>query len=399
MDKKVSIIGVGMNGFETMTKSAIEAVKNADVLIGAKRMTELCDELQKPVFVSYQPNEIASFIFENEYKNIAVLMSGDCGFYSGTDGLLAVLGDTVECNVYSGISSPGYFCSRLKIPWHDLHFVSLHGRRANIVRVVSSNEKTFFLLGGNYTASDVCSKLCEYGMGRVKVYIGENLGCKNERIFIGTADEFTCLRTEKLCVMIAENSGFEKAVRSCIPDNEFIRGAVPMTKSEVRGVVVSKLEIGRDDICWDIGCGTGSVSVEMALRCYEGTVYAVDKNEEAVMLTDENRYNFRCDNIEITRDYAENAVTYFPSPDCVFIGGSGGSIEKIISAVYEKNNKAKIVVTAVSLETLSDSISVFEKHGVEVEVTQIAVTHTRKIGSHTMLNAENPVFIIRGAVQ
>ncbi len=398
MHKRVSIVGVGMNGFETMTKSAIEAVQKSDVLIGARRMTGLFDELGKPVVISYHPYEIAEFILKCEYENISVLMSGDCGFYSGTQGLIAALGD-MECTVYSGISSPVYFCSKLKIPWSDLRFVSLHGRKANIVRLVSSNEKTFFLLGGNYSAADVCRKLCEYGLCGVKVYIGENLNCENERILIGSAEDFKDIETGTLCVMIAENGNFEKGLRSCIPDREFIRGDVPMTKSEVRCAAVSMLEIGSGDVCWDIGSGTGSVSVEMAFRCSDGTVYAVDKNEKAINLTDENRHKFRCDNIETIYDNAENAVENLPAPDCVFVGGSGSSLEKIISAAFGKNPGVKIVITAVSLETLSDSIDILKKYEAETEITQIAVTHTRKIGNHTMMNAENPIFIIRGAMK
>ena len=396
-NKKVSVVGIGTDGFKTMTKEGLNAVKNADVLIGAKRILKPFEEMKKPCFVSYISSDIASFIFETEYKNIAVLMSGDCGFYSGTQKLLPLIED-FKTEVISGISSPIYFCSKLKVPWSDLRFVSLHGKHGNIVRNVCVSQKTFFLLGGDVTPKEICRKLCEYDMSDLKVYIGENLSLENERILYGTAKDFTETENNNLCVMIVENHRFEKCVKSCIPDEEFIRGKVPMTKAEVRNICVSKLEINAGDICWDIGSGTGSVSVEMAVRCFKGTVYAVEKNPNAVELTDRNRHKFGCDNIEIIHDTAENAVLNLPTPDCVFVGGSGGELDKIINTAIEKNPKVKIIVTAVSLETLNDSIKIFDKFGMTSDITQIAVTHTRKIGTHTMFKAENPIFIINANV-
>lgn len=399
MNKKIKIIGIGMDGIKTLTAEGAAAVASAEVIIGSKRVAELFFNTGKEVFASYKTEEIAEYIKNSEYKNIAVLMSGDCGFYSGTEKLLQQL-CKYETEVICGISAPIYFCSKIKIPWQDMHFVSLHGTDANIVRNVCAYEKTFFLLGGKITPSDLCKRLCKYGLKNTKVYIGENLAYENERILSGKAENFADIKTENLCAAIVINPDYEKGVRSCIPDGEFVRAdKIPMTKLEVRSVCVSKLEIAHDSVCWDIGCGTGSVSVEMAYRCTDGKVFAVDKNSAAIKLTEVNRRNFRCDNIEITECEAEKAAEALPPADCVFIGGSGGQLEKIIEISYQKNPRVKIVITAVSLETLRESIAVFDKIGVETEITQIAVTRTKKAGSHTMLSAENPVFIIKGAVK
>jgi precorrin-6Y C5,15-methyltransferase (decarboxylating) len=393
MNKKISIVGTGMNGFETMTTAALNAVKNADVIIGAKRMVSLSDRLDKPVFISYDSHEIADYISNCNYEKIAVLMSGDCGFYSGAEKLIHLM-KGYDTEIICGISSPVYFCSKLQIPWQNVRFVNLHGAENSIVRHVCANENTFFLMGGKIKPMDICERLCEYRMNDVDVYIGENLGYENERILRGKATDFIGTETENLCVMLVHNQEYERHIKSCIPDDEFIRGNVPMTKSIVRSVCVSKLEIAHNSVCWDIGSGTGSVSVEMAMKCADGRVYAVERNHDAVILTDKNRHKFGCDNIEIINSDAEN--TDLPVPDCVFIGGSGGKLEKIISAAYGKNPDANIIITAVSLETLNAGMEIFEKYGVKSEVTQIAVTGTRKIGHHTMLNAENPIFIIRG---
>lgn len=393
---KIYIIGIGMDGQKTITEEAKAVIANADLLIGAGRMLEPFSDLKKEQFISWKSEEIAEYLKEKNVKTVAVLMSGDCGFYSGAEKLITALSD-YETEIISGISSPVYFCSKIRKPWHNMRFVSLHGADGNIVRNVCNNQLCFFLLGGGVTPTKICKILCEYGREKITVYIGENLGYDNEKIYCGIASDFTDTECEKLCVMVTENPSYEQSVPFGIMDNEFIRGNVPMTKSEIRSTVISKLNISRKDVCWDIGCGTGSVSVEMALQCFDGKVYAIDKNEEAVELTRRNAYKFGCDNIEIISGTAPEMLYDFPAPDKVFIGGSCGRISEILSVVYEMNSKADIVITAVSLETLNEAINSFAYFGIDSpEIVQIAVTRTRKLGNHTMLSAENPIFIMKG---
>lgn len=395
MNKKIYIIGTGMNAKKTITVQGLAVVNNADILIGARRMTEFFADLGKPVFVSYDSEIITEYIKKSSYEIYAVLMSGDCGFYSGAEKLKELLDDT-NTEIICGVSAPVYFSSSIGIPWLDWHFVSLHGMNANIIRSVCSYEKTFFLLGGKITASQICSLLCEYGMSNVSVYIGENLGYDNEKISEGYAENFKDKQTEKLSVILIINSDYERLKKIGIPDSEFIRGNVPMTKCEIRSVCISKLQIRENDICWDIGGGSGSVSVEMAIQCTNGKVYSVDKSEEAISLIEQNRHKFGCDNIIPVHSDALGILKSLPVPDKVFIGGSDGYLTEIVKIVYQKNSKTAIIITAVSLETLHESSAVLNEYGIEAEITQISISRTKKIGTHTMLEAENPIFIIRG---
>lgn len=394
MKKHVMITGTGMDGNRTLTCEAKQAIEKADLLIGAARMLKPFEHCGKPMINCYESRRIAGHIAESSYSNIAVLVSGDCGFYSAAGSLLPLLGE-YETELVCGISTPVYFCSRVGLQWSDMRFVSLHGANAPIVRNVCSHRYTFFLLGGSAEPSIICRRLCEYSREDVQVYIGENLASENERISKGAARDFIDFKADKLCALIVVNDNYERYIPSCIDDDQFIRGGVPMTKAEVRGLCVAKLHIGENDVCWDIGCGTGSVSVEMAFRCRMGRVLAVDKSEEAISLTRQNMLQFGCDNIELICGSAEDVVEDLPAPDCVFIGGSGGSLESIIKNAATKNPDVKTVITAVSLETLNKCSEVFADCGFESEITQVAVTRTRRVGSHTMLAAENPIFIIK----
>ena len=392
---KVYIVGTGMDGRNTLTKEAENAVLKADVLIGAKRMLSPFISLGKEVYTGYVPQDIADMINKGKYDTAAVLMSGDCGFFSGTKKLLPML-DAHEVKLFPGISSMTYFCSRLGFSYEKMKFITLHGRNANIAVNVKLNRHCFILLGGEMTASAVCSRLCSYGLGDVTVHIGADLGYENERIISGKANELTDISVSGLSVMIVENDSCLRYIPSAIDDAEFIRKEIPMTKSEVRCAAISKLDICADSVMWDIGCGTGSVSVEAAFRCYDGSVFAFDKKPEAAELTAVNARRFGCDNIIVSEGICPDILSDAPVPDKVFIGGTSGNMSAIFECIYSKNPNADIVVTTVSLETLHDALSSFEKYQITPEIVQISAVRTNKLGSHTMLQAQNPVFIISG---
>lgn len=392
---KVYIVGIGMDGGQTLTREAEKAIVEADLLIGADRIVKPFAHSGREMFISYKPSDIAGKIGSSGCNTATVVMSGDCGFFSGTRKLLPFLKDH-DTEVIAGISSVSYFCCKVGLSYEKMKFITLHGQTSNIAVNVKMNEKCFFLLGGELLAADVCRRLCEYGLGSVNVYIGTDLGYETEQIIAGKACELTDVQIGSLSVMIIENDNFLHHIPSAINDEKFVRGEIPMTKSEVRCIAVSKLNICADSVVWDIGCGTGSVSVEAACRCPDGEVIAIDKKSEAVKLTAENAREFGCDNISVHEGICPDALSGLPAPDKVFIGGSSGRMDAIFEIVHSKNPCADIVVTAVSLETLHETINRFDKYAKATEVVQIAVTRTKKIGSHTMLQAQNPIFVISG---
>lgn len=390
----VYIIGTGVNGSSSLTREAVVAIEHSQILIGAERMLAEYSGCGKKLVNAYKPEEICNILRSCTYNTASVLMSGDCGFFSGTKKLLPLIED-MKPVIISGISSAAYFCSRINLSYEAMKFISLHGKNANIAVNVRMNEKCFFLLGGDMDAADICRRLCKYGLSDVTVHIGENLGYQIENCRSGKARDLMNIHTEKLSVLVTENPDYLRYIPSAISDSEFIRSSIPMTKSAVRGNIVSRLNICHDSVCWDIGCGTGSVSVEMAFRCPDGKVMAFDKKSEAAELTARNAQKFGCDNIFVNEGICPDVLKNAPSPDKVFVGGSCGNMAEIFECAYQKNEFADITVSAVSLETLEQAVRAFERFGREYSVMQIAVTETRKLGSHTMLTAQNPVFIIK----
>lgn len=268
-----------MGAEKTLTLEGKKALNEAELLIGAKRMTEAVQKPGQMVLHEYRSEKIVEYIREHpKYRTVAIALSGDVGFYSGAKKLINQLDGNVE--VICGISSVVYFMSKIGLSWDDAKIVSAHGRNCNLISLIRHNPKVFSILGTEDGVAVLASRLVYYGMGDVTLYVGENLSYENEKIFHDKAANLTEYRGDALSVVTACN---EKAtplsVVHGISDGEFLRGKAPMTKEEVRTVSLSKLRLSEDSVCYDVGAGTGSVSVEMALRAWMGQVYAIEKKK------------------------------------------------------------------------------------------------------------------------
>ena len=393
--KEINIIGMGMSE-KTLTREALDLISEADILIGAKRLINEFSHMNKPSFNAYLSNDILEIIEKTDSEKIAILVSGDVGFYSAAEKLVDVLKD-YNPNLVSGISSVSYFFAKCSLPWKDANLISCHGLDTNIVSSVRRNRYTFALTGKNIP--ELQEELLKYGFGDLKVWIGENLGSDEESVQESRISDLGGKEFSSLTVLIIENPDFDSRIRTGIPDEEFIRGKVPMTKSEVRAVCLSKLSLSPSDTAYDIGCGTGSVTIEMAFSAYDGKVYAFDKNEEAISLLEQNCQKFHLDNVEAICGLAPECLEGLPVPDVAFIGGSSGNMDEIVSYLYGINSKIKLVITAVTLENAMAALDSLKNIGISGDIVQVAVSKGRGIGDLHMLIAQNPIFIISGSGQ
>ncbi|MBS6396128.1 MAG: precorrin-6A reductase [Clostridiales bacterium] len=395
--RRVTLIGIGMGTSKGMTLEAESAIREADLLIGADRMLEAAVHEKKPVYSAYDPRKIAAYIEEHpEYLRTAVLLSGDIGFYSGAKKLYEALGRLeLEIRSVPGISSVVYFCSRLQMPWEDVCLQSTHGRSANLIGAVRTHQKTFTLLSAKDSVQKLCRELVEYGLSQVQVHVGERLGYEEERISSGTPSELLSRSYDGLCVALIENPYASSVVRSCIEDGEFLRGKAPMTKSEVRSLSVAKLGLARDAVVYDIGAGTGSVTIEMALQAVDGMVYAIERNEEACGLIEENKRRFGTPNIQVVHGLAPEAMAGLPVPTHAFIGGSAGNLKEILQCLLEKNPYIRLVINTVTLETIAEVTECLrELPLLEEEVLSISAARAKLLGRYHLMTGQNPIYII-----
>ena len=390
--KTIHIVGVGMGA---PTTQAEKIVASCEVLIGARGSLDVFERLGKPAFEGYKPEDVHRIIRQERAETFAVLVSGDVGFFSGARRLVSELAQ-YDVRLTAGVPSVCAFFARLGLPWQDAALISAHGclDRAPLVSAVRRNHLTFCLTGGN--APEIGAILARAGFGELSVHVGENLGCPDERVFRVKASALQ--ETQPMAVLLIVNEHFDASIPTGIPDSAFMRAeGVPMTKSEVRAVILSKLRLRPHDICYDIGAGTGSVTVEMALSAHQGQVFAIERQSAAVALTEENCRKFHVGNVTPILGSAPSALADLPAPDAVFIGGSGGRLPEIADALLQKNRNVRLVMAAIAIESVYDALTQLERAGLSnIEAVQVSVSRAEKRAGMHLLLAQNPIFIISG---
>ncbi len=405
---QVYLIGIGMGNPDTLTVRAQRIITQSDCLIGAARMLESADNQKAVRFASINNEEIVKLIqCQPEESIVSVLLSGDVGFYSAAKKLTCCIREknpNMQMELIAGISSLQYFCAKIETSWDDVKVVSVHGRACNVAAQLRKFGKIFVLTGSNQTARDVCRMLCSNSLGHAQVWVGESLSYPEEQISHGTAEELSNQEFSSLAVMVIEVPPTPKRDYPALglDDDEFLRNTegktVPMTKQEIRAVALAKLKITEDACVYDVGAGTGSVSIESAFLARGGRVFAVEKNPQAVAQLKQNIAHFGFQNIEVVEGLAPQAMDELPAPDFVFVGGSSGNIESILRLCLQKNPQVRMIVTAITLETMADILSAVKKlkeqwENLTLEISQVSAARAKTAGTMHLMMGQNPVYI------
>ncbi len=441
---QITLAGIGMGAEALLTEEVRNRIAEADYVFGAKRMVESTKKLCKQnvkTYNCYLSKDIIPLI-ENIQENsakIVILFSGDTGFYSGCEKLYNELckhKGMGKAEVLPGISSLSVLSARTGISWQDAKILSTHGVepalwKSRLLDAAKHEKKTFFLTSGVADVEEIgnllSSEFAKEEWKNLKIYLGYQLSYPQEWV--------RCLTVDELCKLMNRdhNDGWQDSLQNSLqedpqdqlqdqlqdkpeeglyagmlineqpkkhrltpgyPDDVFIRGQVPMTKEEVRSVSICKLHLTEDAVVYDIGSGTGSVSVEIAALSPRVQVYAMEVNGEAVSLLEENCKQFGLHNVKCIKTKAPDGLEDLPVATHAFIGGSKGNLREILWTLYRKNNHMRIVVNAVSMETICQMQELLKELPVEQEeILQLSVTKTKQLGGYHMLQAANPVYI------
>lgn len=435
----ITLAGVGMGDLGTLTVEVQQQIEQADLILGASRVIEpYLAKIEKEAI--YMPADILSYLEEKSsqyaYKHtlkVAVLFSGDSGFYSGCKKVRECLEEAIfkeqiqgTIRVCPGISSIQMMSAACGISWQDAGIYSIHGRtdkegwQQELLQQIRSHKNLFLLVSG---AKDI-RMLGQLLYEGCRVYVGYQLSYPEQSVTCLTPEQCKNVEEEGLYVVVIQNdksietelnlgqdtsdlknefcASAEKDVITReyqqftpgISDDTFIRAKVPMTKEEIREVSLCKLRLQPDSVLYDIGSGTGSIAVEAASLSKGLRVYAIEQKEEAIDLLCENKEKFQTSNITIVEGVAPASMKKLERPTHAFIGGSGGHLMEILKELYQKNSNTRVVINAISLETVVELEQIPKQFKVkDFELVQLQVSRYRELGAYLMPKAENPIMI------
>jgi precorrin-6Y C5,15-methyltransferase (decarboxylating) len=422
---RLFVIGIGYKPFE---QRARDILINSQVILASDRLLEVFkgysefEIIKDKIKVFNNVDKTIEFIrnfflqpsasgLQPNFKPITLLASGDPMFFGiGRRAVKEFGKDNVE--ILPDLSSIQVAFSRIKEPWDDAFLISLHGgpdpekrRRLpyemeDIPSLLKRHNKIAILTDKENNPSKIAlflSSAFSLQPSALKMYVCERLGYPDEKIIEGTVEEIAKMTFSEPNVVIIQKT--EDRMQSTeivfgLKEDEITHSRGLITKDEIRAVTIHRLRLPLRGIVWDIGAGSGSVSIEIARLNPYLKVFAIEKDKEQIENIRKNKISFNTKNIEIIEGIAPEVLKTLPKPDRIFIGGSGNRLREIIDFVSDTIEKGIVVINAVQLETLSGSIDLFNKKGFSVDVVQLNISRMKNIGSGNYLFALNPVFVI-----
>ncbi len=405
----LTVVGIGPGSPGYFMPIAKEKMEKAHTVIAARRLL--------PMLREYCPSETTCFeamgkikdtiaLIDQrlkEEKDVVLTVSGDPLMYSLYK---TILNDPVsvdwEIEVIPGIGSLQMLGAAFGETMEDALLLSVHGRsrsRGSIALNVTENSKVFFLCSKDQGPAWLSQIMLDYHLDDVTVFAGSNLSYEDQVLLSGSPGEMVKHEYPSLCVAMIKNPSPRKVMRPCfLRDEDFERDKTPMTKEEIRVLILHKMRLHPDDIVWDVGAGTGSISIECARQVPFGQVHAVERNELALSLIRKNKEKFSTDNLTIWSGDAAETVGKLPVPDKVFIGGSGGRLARIMEVIAGFDKPVQVTVSAVTIETIAETSEIMGRYDPDYDMIQATVGRSRKIGGYHIVDTNNPVMLFTGFI-
>ena len=432
---KLYVIGIG---FRPLDKRALEIILRSDVILANERLLDVFKKYKEFEYVRDKIKVINSVYETMDYirtqnaelsthnpKLITLLASGDPLFF-GIGRMAVKEFNKEDVEILPDLSSIQVAFAKIKEAWSDAFLMSLHGgpdpekrrkleyeiedipallKRHNKIAILTDKENNPAEVAKILNLSPITSHLS------LIIYVCERLGYTDEKITKGAPEEIAKQIFEHPNVVIImqntkhrtqntdrrkEKDGQGAEIRFGLGEDEIKHSKGMITKDEIRAVTIHKLRLPETGVFWDIGAGSGSISIEAARLCPKLEIIAIEKNEEQIRHIENNKGAFNVHNLRVIKGEAPQALNGLPTPDSAFIGGSGGRLDDIVHSISEKMQGGIVVVNAVTIETLNSAVKCLEEDGFRVDVTEVSVSKSKMINRKRHMNALNPIFIVKG---
>jgi len=401
--KPVTIIGMGMT-LEDLTAKHLEIIDKADTLVGGKRLLDLFKESRaRQKVIGKDVDGVIRFVKnERKKKRVVVLASGDPMFYGIGRRMLDAIG-AKNTLIYPNISSIAAAFARIKEPWDDVFVISLHGREneSGLFKALEENDKIAVFTDPKNNPARLAARLLENQFFNYQICVLEALGSKSEKVNWYTLAEAAkkTFADPNMVVLKRSPNPAEDQKRLFLgaPDSWYDHHRGLITKSEIRAITLSKLHLAADHILWDLGAGSGSVSMEASLIIKNGKIFAVEKNSDRVEHIKNNKKRFGIGNLKVIQAELPQGLAKLPHPDRIFIGGGGRQLKSIITAATQYlKPKGVMVINTVLIPNVEAARETLEKQDFSTEIIQVQINRSRQMPWAARMEAMNPVWIITG---
>ncbi|HZS41340.1 MAG TPA: precorrin-6y C5,15-methyltransferase (decarboxylating) subunit CbiE [Polyangia bacterium] len=401
--KAVMVIGIGDDGCAGLTSRAANAVAAAQVLVGGERHLEFFPQFKGERIVLKDGlgaalERVAELAGEH---NVCVLASGDPLFF-GVGALVIKKLGAEHVEVLPQPSAIQWAFARVGLKWDDAAFVSLHGRPRDGFAVRARRlAKIACFTDEENSPARLAQHLHEWGQGDFDAWVCENLGGTGERVRKFSLDELRAATDiAPLNVLILQRSNAAWRVPpsvSFLHEDAFAKRMPKkglITKREARLLSIAQLQLRPSSVVWDVGAGSGSVSIEAAMLAYEGRVYAVEVDPEGVEICRDNARAHGTDNVRVVAGRAPEALAELEVPDAVFVGGSKGAMDEILDVALERLRPGgRLVVNAITFENVGETYACLRRRGFEPDVTLLQVSRAEPLARYMRYEAQNPIHI------
>lgn len=391
----IKVIGIGDDGLSSLLPQYVKWIEESDLLIGGARQLSFFPGYKgEKLVLGKGLSSVVDRLIHFRGKAV-VLASGDPLFY-GIGGYLSKKLNHIE--IYPYLSSLQLAFSRIGESWNDAYVTSVHGRSMKgLAQRIDGKEKIAILTDEDNSPNRIAQYLQAFGMEEYRMFVAENIGGPNEKTGWYSLSECIAQSFSPLNLVILRRTGKSPRWSIGIPDEEFAQRKPDkglITKKEIRVLSLAQMNLQSDSIVWDIGTCTGSVAIEAAKIARDGAVYAIEKNEVDIANCLDNMHKFRTD-FTVVHAKAPQGLEQFPSPDAVFLGGTGGEMRELLHQCCSRlNAQGRIVLNAATIENLNEAVQMFGEEGFHVQVTMGQISRSKQILNMNRFEALNPVFIV-----
>jgi len=395
----IHVVGLGIEP-GNLSEDASYIIDNAQVLVGGKRqLAEFDEHPAQKIPVASPIDKTLNLVAEEHAKgvDVVVLADGDPMFYGIGSSVVDRFG-AGEVRVYPGVTTLQSAAARLKVPWHDMTTVSLHGREdyGPLYSALIRSDWVAVYTDGNNVPSRVAQNVLDKGGDTHAVWVLENLGTDEERVRRFSLAKAAASSFAKLNIVLLERVR-EPEVRLGLgtPDHLFEACDAPVTKGPIRSVSLAALRMTADDVLWDLGAGSGVLSIEASSLCRKGRVYAVEKKADRVRMIRENVRRSNAYLVEVVHGTMPRCLADLPDPDRIFLGGGMSRDGKLLAEACERLKPGgRLVANVVLMDNLLRAKQIFKSMGWEFFISLIQASESKDLAWDLHFKALNPVFVI-----